>query len=216
VGCKISRREHQRPGSCYAEHFKRNNCSNLGPNADYPLPTDKLLAEKSSEKERDEAPFQTQQVISLLKLPNKEELLKDLKGIFEQHSVSAVIVIDLDHFKSVNDTNGHSAGDECLHKVVTSIGTVVGRKGELYRWGGDEFAVCLPDFSTEEAQVTIRLAIENARPGGEIVVTASIGICGTDRTDSNAAHEILDFADQAMYQSKRSGKNRVTSATLRS
>jgi len=52
-----------------------------GPNADYPLPTDKLLAEKSSEKERDETPFQTQQVVSLLKLPNKEELLKDISGI---------------------------------------------------------------------------------------------------------------------------------------
>jgi GGDEF domain-containing protein len=56
----------------------------------------------------------------------------------------------------------------------------------------------------------------SAKPGGEIAVTMSIGVCGTDRADSNAAHEILDFADKAMYESKRSGKNRVTTANLRS
>jgi diguanylate cyclase (GGDEF)-like protein len=190
-----------------------------GPNADYPLPTDKLLAEKASEKDRDEGGFQAQQVVSLLKLPNKEELLKDIKVILERHSVSAVIVIDLDNFKSVNDTNGHSAGDECLHKVVSTIASVVGRRGKLYRWGGDEFAVCLPYFSSEEGKVTaerIRLTVESAKPGGDIAVTTSIGVCGTDLAGSNTAHEILDFADKAMYESKHTGKNRVTTASLRS
>jgi hypothetical protein len=115
----------------------------------------------------------------------------------------------------VNDTKGHPKGDECLDVVVRTIGTVVGRKGRIYRWGsGDEFAVCLPDFSTEEAQATaerIRREIEEARPGGEIDVTASIGVCGSDRANSQSADEILEFADKAMYQSKRSGKNQVTS-----
>jgi hypothetical protein len=56
----------------------------------------------------------------------------------------------------------------------------------------------------------IRSAVEQAKPGGEIAVTTSIGICGSDRADSKSANEILDFADKAMYESKRLGKNRVT------
>ena len=82
-------------------------------------------------------------------------------------------------FQSVNDTNGHPEGDACLDRVVSTLGDVVGRKGKIYRWGGDEFAVCLPDFSTEEAQVTadlIRRAVEQTKPGGEVTVTTSIGI----------------------------------------
>jgi len=100
------------------------------------------------------------------------------------------------------------------------IGAVVGRKGKIYRWGGDEFAVCLPDFATIEAQATaerIRSAVEEARPGGDIHVTTSIGVCGTDCTESKSPEEILDFADKAMYESKHGkGKNCVTAWPLSS
>jgi len=185
------------------------------PFSEYVRPTDKLLAEQSSEKDGEETLFQPQQKVSRLNLPTKDVLLKDISKILERHVVSAVVVIDLDNFKSVNDTLGsHSKGDECLDLVVSTIGTVVGRKGGVYRWGsGDEFAVCLPDFSTEEAQVTaerIRCAVEQAKPGGEITVTTSIGVCASDRVESQSAKEILDYADKAMYASKQSGRNRVT------
>jgi len=185
-----------------------------GSGPEYVRPTDRLLAEQSSKKDDEDAFSQSQQRISRLNLPTKEGLLKDLRTILERHPVSALVVIDLDSFKSVNDTKGHTKGDECLDLVVSTIGTVVGRRGRIYRWGsGDEFAVCLPDFSTEEAQVTgerVRRAIEEGKPGGDITVTASIGICSSDRTDSKSADEILDFADNAMYASKNHGKNRVT------
>ena len=78
---------------------------------------------------------------------------------------------------------------------------------------GIEFAVCLPDFSAEEARATaerIRCAVEQDKPGGEIVVTTSIGVSGTDSANSKSVEEILDFADKAMYESKRLGKNCVT------
>jgi len=95
---------------------------------------------------------------------------------------------------------------------------VIGRRGRIYRWGsGDEFAVLLPDFSTDEAKVTaerVRNAVENGKPAGDTVVTTSIGVCGTDRAGSKSAEEILDFADKAMYVSKKSGKNRVTAWSL--
>ena len=184
-----------------------------GDGIEYVRPSDKLLAEQSSTNRQADEIFQPQQQASRLTLPNKEILLSDMATILERHAVTTLLVIDLDEFKSVNDTNGHSEGDACLDRVVSTIATVVGRRGKLYRWGGDEFAVFLPDFSTEEAQVTaerIRVAIEAAKPGGEIAVTTSIGICGTDRTDSKSTEEIINFADKAMYESKRLGKNRVT------
>jgi diguanylate cyclase (GGDEF)-like protein len=184
-----------------------------GEGTEYVRPSDKLLAEQSSTNRQADEIFHPQQQASRLTLPNKEILLSDMATILERHAFTTLLVIDLDEFKSVNDTNGHSEGDACLDRVVSTIATVVGRRGKLYRWGGDEFAVFLPDFSTEEAQVTaerIRVAVEQAKPGGEIAVTTSIGICGTDRTDSKSTEEIINFADKAMYESKRLGKNRVT------
>src|SRR5260370_22478688 len=186
-----------------------------GSGPEYARLTDKLLALQSSEKNVEESLFQPQQNISRLNLPTKDVLLKNMSKILEQHAQSALLIIDLDNFKSVNDLlRSHSEGDACLDRVVSTIGTVVGRKGKIYRWGGgDEFAVCLPDFSTEEADVTaerIRCAVEQAKPGGEITVTTSIGVCASDRVESKSANEILDFADKAMYASKTSGRNRVT------
>jgi len=193
--------------------LRANALFDSGEGPEYVRPSDRLLAQQSSTDRQAEEIFQPQQQASRLTLPNKEILLSDMATILERHPVTALLVIDLDEFKSVNDTQGHPEGDACLDRVVSTIATVVGRKGKLYRWGGDEFAVCLPDFSTEEAETTaerIRNAVEQARPGGEVAVTTSIGVCGTDRTDSKSAEEILAFADKAMYESKRLGKNRVT------
>ncbi len=91
----------------------------------------------------------------------------------------------------------------------------------MFRWGGDEFAVILPDFTTEEAHVTserIRTEIENAKLGGdEIAVTASIGVCSTDRVDDKTLDGVVKCADAAMYESKfpggqkeGAGRNRVS------
>jgi diguanylate cyclase (GGDEF)-like protein len=184
-----------------------------GSSYEYVMPADKLLLTQSSTDNGEQSSFETQRSVSLATLPKKEELLADLEKILKRHPVSALLVIDLDHFKNVNDTKGHPAGDACLEQVVRTLASVVGRKGKIYRWGGDEFTVCLPDFSTDEARVTaerIRIQVEAAKPGGEIAVTTSIGVCATDRVESTSVKQILDFADKAMYQSKRSGKNRVT------
>jgi diguanylate cyclase (GGDEF)-like protein len=188
-----------------------------GSGPDYVQPTDKLLAERSAATKSSDTLFQPQQRLSRSNLPSKEELLKDMHTVLSQHELSALLVIDLDNFKAVNDKKGHSEGDACLDKVITTIGAVVGRRGKIYRWGGDEFTVCLPDFSTIEALTTaerIRSAVEQAKPGGEIEVTASIGVCGSDCAESKSPEELLDFADKAMYKSKYAGKNRVTAWPL--
>ena len=136
-----------------------------------------------------------------------------MQQILQHHCDFALLLIDLDNFKSMNDEFGHSEGDVCLKRAAEIMRAVVGKKGNFYRWGGDEFAVCLHDFSTEEARATaerIRTAVEQENLGGSIHVTTSIGICASDRTDSQSREEILEMADKAMYTSKYSGKNRVT------
>ena len=147
-------------------------------------------------------------------LLNKQKLIEDVRSLLKRRAGIALLVIDLDHFKSVNDTKGHQEGDACLERVVKAIGSVLGRKGVLYRWGGDEFAVSLPDFSTQEAHATaerIRCAVEQSKPCGDLSVTTSIGVSGVDQMTNASAEDLLTAADKAMYISKRQGKNRVTS-----
>ena len=191
-----------------------------GAGPEYVLPTDKLLAEQSSRATKQEESFApSQQKLSHKSPPNKDEMLEDVQNVLKQHSVFALVVVDVDNFKSVNDSKGHPEGNACLDKVIGAIETVVGRRGKVYRWGGDEFAICLPDFCTAEAVTTserIRAAVEQAKAGGDIEVTSSIGVCGSDCTDSKSAEEFFDFADKAMYTSKHSGKNRVTAWPLSS
>ncbi|HWZ98147.1 MAG TPA: GGDEF domain-containing protein [Candidatus Dormibacteraeota bacterium] len=199
--------------------LRENGLLQAGTSADYVRPTDKLLAEHSA-KAKEKAPLShPRQKLSHNSPPAKDELLKELQRILDQHPTFALIMLDVDNFKKVNDTNGHPAGDGCLDKFIGAVETVVGQRGRVYRWGGDEFAICLPDFSTAEAVATaerIRAAVEQAKTGGDIEVTTSVGVCGSDRTESKSPKELFDFADKAMYQSKHSGKNRVTAWPLSS
>ena len=196
--------------------LRANGLFDSGVGPEYAKPTDKLLAQMSAGNQQSDDLFQSQQQqLTRQNLPTKDTLLSDLKIVLEENLVVSIIVLDLDNFKSVNDSKGHLGGDVCLDRVVTTIARIVGRKGKLYRWGsGDEFAVLLPDFSSSEAQGTaerIRAEIEREKPGGEIAVTASVGVCGTDCTDSRAPEELLGFADKSTYKAKNSGKNRVES-----
>jgi diguanylate cyclase (GGDEF)-like protein len=145
----------------------------------------------------------------------------ELSALLKESAQFALMMIDLDRFKQLNDSKGHLEGNNVLDGAIKSIALVVGRKGRMFRWGGDEFAVILPDFTTEEAQVTaerIRAEIENARLGGdEYAVTASIGVCSTDRVEDKTLDGIVKCADAALYESKfpggqkePGGRNRVS------
>jgi diguanylate cyclase (GGDEF)-like protein len=156
-------------------------------------------------------------ILSLKMLPDKEQFLRDVQAHLEQSCVMTILVVDLDNFKLVNDTNGHLAGDTCLESVVSIIAAIISRKGQLYRWGGDEFAVVLINFDITEAQATaerIRMSVEASGAGGEIKVTTSIGAAAVDRARTYSAEQLLGAADKAMYASKKGGKNRVTVAPV--
>jgi len=126
----------------------------------------------------------------------------------------SLLVIDVDHFKAVNDTYGHGVGDQVLQAVADICGQTL-RSGDLFaRIGGEEFAVLLPMTSVREAArvaETVRAAIENLeldRLGAGLSITASIGVAGLARRD-DGLRELLDEADQQLYFAKNSGRNRV-------
>jgi diguanylate cyclase (GGDEF)-like protein len=150
----------------------------------------------------------------LAKLPNKESLLKELAKQFQEHNLVAVTFLDLDNFKLVNDEHGHAEGDKCLVEVVANVGIAIAGKGKLYRVGGDEFCVMLPNFSRAEAAATAereRLMVEALGPfGGTTKVTTSIGVAASDGSGLANPESLVNAADEAMYVSKWTTKNRVT------
>ncbi len=150
-------------------------------------------------------------------LPNRERLVIDINSSLATGVTSSLLFIDLDGFKSVNDTGGHQVGDKCLDTVVNIASEAIRGKGKMYRYGGDEFAIVLPNFDSAEARATaerIRAAIEASDPAGGPKVTASIGLICSDQTESTTAEDLVNFADQAMYKSKQSGGNQVTLHTV--
>jgi diguanylate cyclase (GGDEF)-like protein len=158
-------------------------------------------------------PFAPDVPVALSNLPRKEQLRSDLEIRCGEISPTALVFVDLDNFKLVNDSKGHPAGDACLVKVAEILGAVAAMRGKVYRDGGDEFAVVLPNCTTTEAVATaqrIRLEIDQANVGETVKVTASIGVAATDRV-GNLADDLIAKADQAMYSSKQNGRNKVTS-----
>ncbi len=123
----------------------------------------------------------------------------------------AVIFLDLDHFKRVNDSLGHSVGDELLCEVARRLGSVVRRVDTLARLGGDEFIFAMPGFhSAAAADVARRLLQVFARPfeiaGHELTVTPSLGVSIYPH-DGEDLETLLRNADTAMYQAKEVGRN---------
>ena len=127
----------------------------------------------------------------------------------------AVLFIDLDHFKSINDTYGHAVGDDVLRTVAQTLKEHVRRSDVLGRIGGEEFSVFLPNTALKGAQQlaeVLRLAVENIHlqaNGTSLKITASIGVAA--KTFAQETMQVIQqHADQAMYQAKRGGRNRVS------
>ena len=154
---------------------------------------------------------------SLTKLPSRTVFTERLSAAQVErapdHAV-AVLFIDMDRFKSVNDTLGHAAGDQLLIEVAARISACVRPEDTVARLGGDEFTVLLPNVrsETEVEAVATRIMDAVAKPivVGEhsLVVSASIGIA-LDDDFGGSTPDLLNAADLAMYQAKRSGRGRA-------
>jgi diguanylate cyclase (GGDEF)-like protein len=128
----------------------------------------------------------------------------------------AILFIDIDHFKKVNDTHGHQAGDEVLRRVARQLRSSVRNIDLVSRYGGEEFAIVLTETDTGTASARAEamralIARDPIRVGGEMIsVTISIGVAGTDRTRMFTHKEQLtNAADRAAYAAKQGGRNLV-------
>jgi diguanylate cyclase (GGDEF)-like protein len=142
------------------------------------------------------------------------ELEREIARSNRTASKTSVLLLDLDHFKSINDTHGHASGDA----VLVAVGQTLQKESRAYdtvgRWGGEEFVVTLPSTEEKHALVVaerMRVAIEQieiASPARvRIPLSASIGVAQLQPGESLSA--VVDRADRAMYAAKVSGRNRV-------
>jgi diguanylate cyclase (GGDEF)-like protein len=145
------------------------------------------------------------------------ERLDDEVALVQRHGDwVALALIDLDHFKRVNDRYGHPVGDRLLQRVASALSKVVRREAVLARVGGEEMGVLLPRANLEHGRLAAeryRRAIAEAHiiaDGARVSVTASVGLVAVQGRSDLSAALLYRWADEALYKAKRAGRNRVT------
>lgn len=145
-----------------------------------------------------------------------EALAREWRRAHRTGAPLGLLMIDADHFKLINDRLGHSFGDEVLKRIAAEIGACIRRPGDTAaRVGGEEFAVILPDTVAAGADrvaeaIRTRIGADPLDPSGETRVTVSVGVVATVPTAAIAPSDLVAAADRALYEAKRSGRNRVT------
>jgi two-component system, cell cycle response regulator len=158
---------------------------------------------------------------SSTKLFNKRYFLDRLDGElkFARRHTSAlsVLMVDIDHFKQVNDRYGHVAGDAVLANVAQAIARSVRNEDVVARFGGEEIGIILRAIEIEPAMLLaerlrrlIAGIVTHPDSGQQIRVTVSIGCAGYPAAAFESVNDLLNAADQAMYRAKRGGRNRVS------
>jgi diguanylate cyclase (GGDEF)-like protein len=127
----------------------------------------------------------------------------------------SLVMVDIDHFKKVNDTFGHTEGDKVLREIAALLKTSVRKKDTVARYGGEEFILILPEAGLEESSMIaerIRRLVENTSfqiGQAQINLTVSLGISNFPSHRPTSKEELVKMADQALYEAKRGGRNRV-------
>ncbi|WP_181347134.1 diguanylate cyclase [Thalassobacillus sp. CUG 92003] len=134
----------------------------------------------------------------------------------EAHECCAVCLLDVDHFKQINDTYGHPAGDEILQQLASLLAGLIRYEDKLSRNGGEEFSILLPDCQQEQANLIaerIRGAVETypfTLPDGQIIrLTVSMGVSAFNGEPGGDQENLYQDADAALYQAKQNGRNSV-------
>ncbi|WP_417565394.1 diguanylate cyclase [Marinobacter sp.] len=150
-----------------------------------------------------------------------EKLENEWKRALRHGHPLSLLMLDIDHFKRVNDELGHLVGDDCLTEVAALCAAEVQRTGDLLaRYGGEEFSILLPATCEEGAvqvaervrQAIARSPVHSGEGVAPVSLTVSVGVATVVPTQSMLPHELIRQADEALYAAKESGRNRVVVA----
>lgn len=152
-------------------------------------------------------------------IPNRRRFDDHLQGewrrMMRRNLPLSLIMVDIDHFKSFNDTYGHEEGDRVLKLVASTLNRLARRSGDLVaRYGGEEFAVILPENDNRQAmgvaeKMRQAVSILQLDSDNRIQVTISAGVCTMNPHPNNSIKDLLSVADALLYQAKNNGRNRV-------
>ena len=173
------------------------------------------------EKSQDEIRLQNQELETLAKrdpltgVANRRAFMEWFEAQFAQArgegSELSCVMVDIDHFKRINDTHGHATGDEVIRRLAELLSTAVRSTDAVCRYGGEEFCIALPGASSQvAAKVAERLCGKARSPGfTRVPMTVSFGVASVKSGAASLA-ELLEQSDRALYASKESGRDRVT------
>jgi diguanylate cyclase (GGDEF)-like protein/PAS domain S-box-containing protein len=150
-------------------------------------------------------------------LINRRTLETQVRSMMRQRTPFALAIADLDHFKQLNDTHGHEAGDRSLRTFAQATLQVLREVDLVARWGGEEFVVVMPGADTGQAVIVlerVRANLAQVVQGGQVPFTASFGL--TDSTKAATLQELIELADLALYAAKNGGRDRISVADERS
>jgi diguanylate cyclase (GGDEF)-like protein len=184
----------------------------------------RFLAGGNVEAEYHEEIYRLAIIDGLTEVPNKrylmEQLGRELSRSLRYHRPLAVLMFDIDHFKAINDNNGHLCGDQVLRDLAGLLRTVIRAEELLARYGGEEFVSVLPECTHDNAlRMAERLrALVEQHPfrfdDQVIPVTISIGVASIPGAEAGEKEvtptELLERADDRLYEAKRAGRNRVS------
>ncbi len=156
----------------------------------------------------------------LTRLPNRrymaQRFLQEMQRARRYHKGLAFVMIDIDHFKQVNDTFGHLQGDQVLAELAKILLASKRESDVAARYGGEEFALILHETDAEGAMILaerIRSSVEQATFPGDLKLTISIGVAATE--DEAQFTTLMEKADEALYEAKEGGRNRVVVAGVK-
>ena len=199
------------------DNFSKNNERKLKNFLSEIEPTLSLIFENAYEHEKSVALASYDPLTGAF---NRREGLKILRTLlrkaYAEERNLCILILDIDHFKKINDTYGHEIGDLVLKEVVRVIKRSIRNEDIVIRWGGEEFLVILNDLPSQKAKDVaerIRQNVENniiELPNGEkLNVTVSIGVACTQREGTFFFEELFKIADKRLYKAKNTGRNKV-------
>jgi two-component system, cell cycle response regulator len=149
-----------------------------------------------------------------------DQLRKEVSAATRHSHALCLALLDLDHFKTINDTHGHAAGDLVLRHFSRTINSLIRSEDTFGRVGGDEFALIVracPELEGIEVMDRIRKAIQSLdlmHGDTRVVITASIGVASLEPGTITSDVMLMEMADKAMYRAKKAGRNRVMGAAV--